>query len=57
VKEILFENYISVTKYEINNWEEITLELEVQQYIENGESCLTTVYCSQRGQEKNKMRF
>jgi hypothetical protein len=36
VKEI--ENYISVTKYEINNWEEITLEIRsfIKQFIENG---------------------
>ncbi len=39
VKEVFMdENYISVTKYEINNWEEITLELRsfIKQYIENG---------------------
>ncbi|WP_339918921.1 NifU family protein [uncultured Flavobacterium sp.] len=39
VKEIFIdENYISVTKYEINNWEEITLELRsfIKQFIENG---------------------
>ena len=39
VKEIFIdENYISVTKYEINDWQEITLELRsfIKQYIENG---------------------
>lgn len=39
VKEIFIdENYISVTKYEINEWQEITLELRsfIKQYIENG---------------------
>jgi len=39
VKEVFMdENYISVTKYDINNWEEITLELRsfIKQYIENG---------------------
>lgn len=39
VKEIFIdENYISVTKYELNSWEEITLELRtfIKQYIENG---------------------
>jgi Fe-S cluster biogenesis protein NfuA len=39
VKEIFIdENYISVTKYEVNNWDEITLELRsfIKQYIENG---------------------
>ena len=39
VKEVFIdENYISVTKYELNNWEEITLELRtfIKHYIENG---------------------
>jgi Fe-S cluster biogenesis protein NfuA len=39
VKEVFMdENYISVTKYEINEWQEITLELRtfIKQYIENG---------------------
>ena len=39
VKEIFIdENYISVTKYELNSWDEITLELRtfIKQYIENG---------------------
>ena len=39
VKEIFIdENYISVTKYEVANWEEITLEIRtfIKQYIENG---------------------
>jgi Fe-S cluster biogenesis protein NfuA len=39
VKEVFMdENYISITKYEVNNWEEITLELRsfIKQYIENG---------------------
>jgi Fe-S cluster biogenesis protein NfuA len=39
VKEVFIdENYISVTKYDINNWDEITLELRsfIKQYIENG---------------------
>lgn len=43
VKEIFIdENYISVTKYEINNWEEITLELRsfIKQFIENGGTVL-----------------
>lgn len=51
VKEVFIdENYISITKYEINNWEEITLELRsfIKQYIENGgtvldESLLETI--------------
>jgi len=43
VKEIFIdENYISVTKYEVNNWDEITLELRsfIKQYIENGGTVL-----------------
>ncbi|MDI6048610.1 NifU family protein [Flavobacterium sp. XS2P24] len=43
VKEIFIdENYISVTKYEINEWQEITLELRsfIKQYIENGGTVL-----------------
>lgn len=43
VKEIFIdENYISVTKYEINNWDEITLELRtfIKQFIENGGTVL-----------------
>ena len=39
VKEIFIdENYISVTKYEVNSWDEITLEVRtfIKQYIENG---------------------
>ncbi|MCW2117851.1 NifU family protein [Flavobacterium sp. 7A] len=39
VKEVFIdENYISVTKYELNSWEEITLELRtfIKHYIENG---------------------
>lgn len=43
VKEIFIdENYISVTKYEVNNWDEITLELRtfIKQFIENGGTVL-----------------
>jgi Fe-S cluster biogenesis protein NfuA len=43
VREIFIdENYISVTKYEVNNWGEITLELRtfIKQYIENGGTVL-----------------
>ena len=47
VKEIFIdENYISVTKYEINEWEEKTLELRsfIKQYIENGGTVLDENY-------------
>lgn len=43
VKEVFIdENYISVTKYEINDWAEITLELRtfIKQFIENGGTVL-----------------
>jgi Fe-S cluster biogenesis protein NfuA len=43
VKEVFMdENYISVTKYDINEWQEITLELRtfIKQYIENGGTVL-----------------
>lgn len=43
VKEIFIdENYISVTKYDINDWDEITLEVRtfIKQYIENGGTVL-----------------
>ena len=43
VKEIFIdENYISVTKYEINDWSEITLEVRtfIKQFIENGGTVL-----------------
>lgn len=39
VKEVFIdENYISVTKYDVTSWDEITLELRtfIKQYIENG---------------------
>ena len=47
VKEIFIdENYISVTKYEISEWQEITLELRsfIKQYIENGGTVLDENY-------------
>jgi len=43
VKEVFIdENYISVTKYDINNWQEITLEVRtfIKQFIENGGTVL-----------------
>lgn len=43
VKEIFIdENYISVTKYEVNDWQEITLEVRtfIKQFIENGGTVL-----------------
>ncbi|MBC7641313.1 MAG: NifU family protein [Flavobacterium sp.] len=43
VKEVFIdENYISVTKYEVNDWNEITLEVRtfIKQFIENGGTVL-----------------
>jgi Fe-S cluster biogenesis protein NfuA len=43
VKEIFIdENYISVTKYDINEWQDITMELRtfIKQFIENGGTVL-----------------
>ena len=43
VKEVFIdENYISITKYEINDWDEITLEVRtfIKQFIENGGTVL-----------------
>ena len=43
VKEVFIdENYISVTKYEVNEWQEITLEIRsfIKQFIENGGTVL-----------------
>jgi Fe-S cluster biogenesis protein NfuA len=58
VKEVFIdENYISVTKYEINNWQEITLELRtfIKQYIENGGTVLDeSLIVANAEQEKTK---
>jgi Fe-S cluster biogenesis protein NfuA len=58
VKEIFIdENYISVTKYEVNNWDEITLELRtfIKQYIENGGTVLDeSIIAAKAEQEKTK---
>jgi Fe-S cluster biogenesis protein NfuA len=58
VKEVFIdENYISVTKYEINDWQEITLELRtfIKQYIENGGTVLDeSLIVAKAEQEKTK---
>lgn len=59
VKEVFFdENYISITKYSIKEWEEITLELRtfIKEYIEKGnvvieESLITKTETHQKQQE------
>ena len=58
VKEVFMdENYISVTKYEVNDWQEITLELRtfIKQYIENGGTVLDeSLIVANAEQEKSK---
>jgi len=58
VKEVFMdENYISVTKYEVKDWQEITLELRtfIKQYIENGGTVLDeSLIVANADQEKNK---
>jgi Fe-S cluster biogenesis protein NfuA len=57
VKEILHdENYISVTKYDINNWDEITLELRsfIKQFIENGGTVLDENFVQETLVEETK---
>ena len=60
VKEVFIdENYISVTKYEINDWQEITLELRtfIKQYIENGGTVLDESLIEAKAeQEKTKIQ-
>ena len=59
VKEVFIdENYISVTKYEINDWQEITLELRtfIKQYIENGGTVLDeSLITAQKEEEISKV--
>ena len=60
VKEIFFdENYISITKYGVKEWDEITLEIRtfIKEYIENGnvvidESLITKTETHQKQQEE-----
>lgn len=43
VKEVFIdENYISITKYEITEWDEITLEIRtfIKEYLENGDTVI-----------------
>jgi Fe-S cluster biogenesis protein NfuA len=60
VKEVFIdENYISVTKYEVNEWNEITLELRsfIKQFIENGGTVLDeTLLVTDTKQEKQQIK-
>ena len=59
VKEVFFdENYISISKYGVKEWEEITLEIRtfIKEYIESGktvidESLITKTETHQKSQE------
>jgi NFU1 iron-sulfur cluster scaffold homolog, mitochondrial len=56
VKEVFIdENYISVTKYEINDWQEITQELRsfIKQFIENGGTVLDETLIQTTAKEEN----
>lgn len=60
VKEIFIdENYVSVIKYDINEWSEITLELRtfIKQFIENGGTVLDdTMIIPDSKQEKQQIK-
>jgi NFU1 iron-sulfur cluster scaffold homolog, mitochondrial len=60
VKEVFIdENYISVTKYDVNDWSEITLEIRtfIKQYIENGGTVLDeTLVVTDTKQEKQQIK-
>jgi Fe-S cluster biogenesis protein NfuA len=60
VKEIFIdENYISITKYDIVTWDEITLEIRtfIKQFIENGGTVIDdTVVVDDTKQEKQQIK-
>ncbi|MES2544653.1 MAG: NifU family protein [Bacteroidota bacterium] len=60
VKEVFIdENYISVTKYEVTDWNEITLELRsfIKQFIENGGTVLDeSLIVADTKQEKQQIK-
>ena len=60
VKEIFIdENYISITKYEVNVWDEITIELRsfIKQFIENGGTVLDeSLIITDAKQEKQQIK-
>jgi NFU1 iron-sulfur cluster scaffold homolog, mitochondrial len=60
VKEVFIdENYVSVIKYDVNEWSEITLELRtfIKQFIENGGTVLDeTMIIPDSKQEKQQIK-
>lgn len=62
VKEIFIdENYISVTKFAVTEWDEITLELRtfIKEYIENGKTVIdeTALVKTEQHQKKQEAYF
>lgn len=62
VKEIFIdENYISVTKFAVTEWDEITLELRtfIKEYIENGKTVIdeTAIVKTEQHQKKQEAYF
>ncbi len=58
VKEVFIdENYISVTKYDVYEWNDITLELRsfIKQYIENGGTVIDEDHIDKVKQEKQQI--
>ena len=58
VKEVFIdENYISVTKYDVYEWNDITLELRsfIKQYIENGGTVIDETHIDKVKQEKQQI--
>lgn len=61
VKEVFIdENYISITKYDINEWQDITLELRtfIKQFIENGgtvldENLISTIVKDEKAKDES----
>ncbi len=62
VKEIFIdENYISITKFAVNEWEEITLELRtfIKEYLENGNVAIdeTAIFKTEGHQKQQEGYF
>ncbi|MEO0039033.1 MAG: Fe/S biosis protein NfuA [Bacteroidota bacterium] len=60
VKEVFIdENYISVTKYDVASWEEITTEIRtfIKEYIENGGTVIEEIFAeADTKQEKQQIK-
>ena len=51
VKNVFYKNFVSITKYEIKNWDEIVHELRsfIKNYLENNKILETLVKKKSRG--------